>query len=101
MSPRRFAVAVVLTLSAVSTGARDVTIPPRAEQRLELRALFARAPGVVTENENGLTVDGFAVEVVIARIDADGKLVKACVDTEEAARLFFEKPVLNKEALDK
>ena len=101
MSPRRFAAAAVLTLSAVSAGARDVIVPPRAEQRLELRELFARAPGVVTENENGLTVDGFAVEVVIARIDADGKLVKACVDTEEAARLFFEKPVLNKEALDK
>ena len=101
MFPRRFAAAAVLTLSAVSAGARDVTVPPRAEQRLELRELFARAPGVVTENENGLTVDGFAFEVVIARIDADGKLVKACVDTEEAARLFFEKPVLNKEALDK
>ena len=101
MSPRRFAVAAVLTLSAVAAGARDGALPPRAEARLELRELFARAPGVVTENENGLSMDGFAVEVVIARIDANGKLVKACVDTEEAARLFFEKPVLNKEALDK
>lgn len=101
MSTRRFAVAAVLTLTAVAAGARDVTLPPRAEARLELRELFARAPGVVTENENGLTVEGFAVEVVIARIDADGKLVKACVDTEEAARLFFEKPVVEKGAAKK
>lgn len=100
MSPRRFAVAAVLTLSAVAAGAHDA-VPPRAEARLELRELFARAPGVVTENENGLTVDGFASEVVIARIDADGKLVKACVDTEEAARLFFEKPVVNEGAAKK
>jgi hypothetical protein len=101
MSPRRFAVAALLSLSALSAGAREMTVPLRAEARIELRELFALAPGVVTEDENGISVGAFAVEVVVARIDADGKLVRACVDTEEAARLFLEKPLVQKEAQDR
>lgn len=101
MSPRRFAVAALLSLGALSAGAREAAHPPRAEARLELRDLFALAPGVVTEDENGISVPAFAVEVVVARIDPDGTLVQACVDTEEAARLFLDKPAVQKEAQDK
>ena len=90
---------VSVTATAAETAREREEVQP--VQRLDVRALFERAPGVITENEDGLTLSGFAVEVVIARIGEDGKLVKACVDTEEAARLFFEKPVVGKEARQK
>lgn len=95
MSPRRFAIAVVLILSTVSAGSAG----PREEklserESAELRALFDRAPGAMTEDANGvITVEGNVGEVVVARVDTDGTLVKACVNSEEAARLFFEKPI--------
>lgn len=107
MPRRRFTVAVLLTLFTLSASAaeaeraRDSVLP--VEQRLELRALFDRAPGVLADDENGLTVGAFAVEVVVAHI-VDGKLVKACVDSEEAARRFFEAPATKKQtrvALDR
>lgn len=65
----------------------------RPERVLSLRALFDRAPGVVTEDANGLTAGSTSVDVIVARIDTDGKLVKACVNSEEAARRFLEAPV--------
>lgn len=95
MSRRLFAVAAALTLLTVSTGSAE----PREEklphiEELQLRALFARAPGVtVVENENGVTVTGIQSEVIVARVGEDGKLIKACVNSEEAARLFFAAPV--------
>ena len=62
-------------------------------RRLELRALFNRAPGVISENANGITTGPFQVDVIVARIDSDGKLVKACVDSEESARRFLQAPI--------
>ena len=67
--------------------------PPLVEDRLALRTLFDRAPGVITDDGNGITVQGLAPEVVLARVGPDGKLVTVCVDNEKAARRFFEEPV--------
>jgi hypothetical protein len=66
---------------------------PQTERRFALRALFDRAPGVISEGPDGITVGPLAVNVIVARIDKDGKLVKACVDNEESARRFLEAPV--------
>lgn len=94
MSRGRFVVAVVLILSAVSAGSADPRATKLTEREdAELRALFERAPGVIHEDENGvITVEGNAGDVIVARAGDDGELIKACVNTEEAARLFFEKP---------
>jgi len=105
MSRSWFTVAVLMifvTLSAAAAESERESVLP-IEQRLELRALFDRSPGVLADNANGLTVGAFAVEVVVAHI-VDGKLVKACVDSEEAARRFFEASATRKQpkvALDR
>jgi hypothetical protein len=96
MSRRRFAAAVVLTLSALTAGAQDAPHgQARAEARapFDLRSLFALSPGVISDDENGIMVRAFSVEVVVAQITPDGKLIKACVNSEEAARRFLDKPV--------
>jgi hypothetical protein len=73
---------------------QDAALPqPQAERPLSLRALFERAPGVIIENENGIMTGPSQVDVILARVDADGKLVKVCVDSEEAARRFLEAPI--------
>ena len=95
MSRRRFAAAVVLTLSALTAFAQEEPRVPRAEARaaFDLRSLFALAPGVISDDENGIMVRAFSVEVVVAQIAPDGTLIKACVNSEEAARRFLDKPV--------
>jgi hypothetical protein len=102
MNPYRFVFAVLLALfTAVSvptfaataeTGER--TLP--ADQRLELKRLFALSPGVLADDENGVTFGPIGVQVLVARI-VDGKLVKSCVNSEEAAIRFFETPSANLE----
>ena len=69
---------------------REIEVPERAFQ---LRALFDRAPGVISEGPQGITVGAFAVNVLVARIDDEGNLVSACVDNEASARRFFEVPL--------
>ena len=99
MNRRTLVAAVVVALTTASTHAADrhrnqETEPlPQAERRLELRALFNRAPGVISENANGISTGPFQVDVIVARIDSDGKLVKACVDSEESARRFLQAPI--------
>lgn len=68
---------------------RAVTIAPR----LDLAAFFARVEQQITETENGVSAPMGPTEVVVVRIGTDGKPVLACVDTEEAARRFFDAPV--------
>lgn len=72
--------------------ARDAQ-PKLLESRAHLRALFDRAPGVISHDENGISIEGLATEVVLARIGPDGKPVRICVDNEAAARRFLEAPV--------
>ncbi len=89
-------IAAVLVLAALSARA-DRQSDARPELPLEesagLRALFALAPGVVADDGNGVTVSALAVEVVVARIGADGKLIRSCVSSEEEARRFLALPI--------
>ena len=101
MSRRLIAVAAVLVLTALSAGAADparsgaAALPLEPSAPLDLRALFDRAPGVVATDGDGETVTAFAVKVLVARVGTDGELVKACVQTEEAARKFLNAPIDN------
>lgn len=81
--------AVSLPTFAATAETGERALP--ADQRLELKRLFALAPGVLADDENGVTFGAIEVEVVVARI-VDGKLVKSCVNSEEAAIRFFETP---------
>jgi hypothetical protein len=66
----------------------------RMTPRIELAELFARLKdSVPVETEDGVSSPAHAMEVVVARIGADGKLVMACVDHAEAVERFFSVPV--------
>ena len=98
MNRRTLVVAAVVALITASAHAADPartreSALPLEERRPELRALFDRAPGVISEGANGITVGAFAVNVIVARIDTGGKLVSACVDNEAAARRFLDAPI--------
>ena len=96
---RSIAVAAILVLTALSASAadparsRDAAQPLEESGRLELRALFDRAPGVIEMDGHGVTTSAFAFEVIVARIGTDGKLVSACVSSEEEARKFLAAPI--------
>jgi len=93
MKRRLFVVAAVVALMTASAHAGE---PAREKvERLSLREIFDRAPGVIREDANGIIAGPFQVDVIVARIDTDGKLVKACVDSEDAARRFLEAPIEN------
>lgn len=64
------------------------TVVRAVSPRVALAAAFANKPeqGVV---EDGLTAPMGPMEVVVARIGTDGKVVMSCVDTPEAAERFF------------
>lgn len=103
MNRRLFAVAAVVAVFTASAyaadGARtqDADAVPQAERPLALHELFAHAPGVV-QHVNGMIITGPThADVIVARIDTDGKLVKACVDNEAAARRFLNAPIENVE----
>ena len=96
MSRRLFAVTAAFVFTALGAFAadparsRDVALPLDENA---LKAMFDLAPGVVvTTDGDGETVSAFAVEVVLARIDADGEIVKACVSNEDEARRFLTVP---------
>lgn len=105
MNRRLFVVAAVVALMTASAHAADgsrqqdtaAATVPQAERPLALHALFAHAPGVV-QHVNGMLITGPThSDVIVARIDTDGSLVKACVDNEEAARRFLTAPIQNVE----
>ncbi len=99
MNRRTLAVVAVAALMTASAHAADparshpAALPVPEERALDLRALFDQAPGVISNDANGITAGPMQVDVIVARIDADGKLVKACVDTEAAARRFLTSPI--------
>lgn len=99
MNRRTLLVVAVAALMTASAHATDPARTPQAalpqfeERSLDLRALFDRAPGVISNDANGITAGPMQVDVIVARIDTDGKLVKACVDSEEAAKRFLSAPV--------
>jgi len=99
MSRRFIVVAAVAGCLTFSAGAAhpDRTPPAAQElpldQRFDLHALFDRAPGVLVDDASGITVGPFAVDVIVARRGPDGKLIKACVNSEEAAKRFLSAPI--------
>ena len=97
MSRRTIAVAAVFAMTALSASAADPARSREAALPLDasttLRALFDLAPGVISDDANGLTVSALAVEVVVARIGDDGKLIKACMSSEEEALKFLAAPI--------
>ena len=80
------AVAAVITVSATAAESAD---------RLDLRGLFQRAPGVADAARPGDAEQSTTttVELLLARVGPDGKLIKVCVDTEAAARRFLNADV--------
>lgn len=88
-----FIAAAVAGLISITAGANDTARVLDVREQQELRAMFDRAPGVISDDANGITVGAFAVDVLVARIGADGKRITACVDNEEAARRFLTAPV--------
>ena len=71
--------------------AKAAEVPAAAPATLEeVFAVSAEAKSI--ETEDGVSAAGH-LEVVVARIGADGKPVQACVDSPEAARRFFKTPI--------
>jgi hypothetical protein len=67
---------------------------PLPEPVVTLAAMFATAEQAETiELLDGVASGMGALEVVVARIDKDGKLVYSCVDNPEAAQRFLVKPL--------
>jgi hypothetical protein len=96
MSRRWLTVPAILLSTALSAHAAD---PARSREAAALpldesalRAMFELAPGV-TETEDGIASSAFAVDVVLARLGADGKWIKACVHSEAEARAFLTAPI--------
>ena len=100
---RRLYVAVALVALATPltvAAAEPVRLPLRDSlammaPRFDLTQLFARlAEGAATvDTGDGVNSRTISVELVVARLGADGKPVMACVDNAEAAERFFEAPV--------
>lgn len=68
---------------------------PRAAQTTvtttqQLEAIFAKAEAAESmETNTGVTIEMPSMEVVIARRDANGKIVLGCVDSATAAKRFL------------
>ena len=97
-----FVAAVALDTAPFVEAAEHVTAQPAAAEVVAalpspsrtLKALFATpATEEAIDTTDGVAVGMGAMEVVIARIGTDGRLVTACVDSEKAARAFLESPI--------
>jgi hypothetical protein len=95
-----FVAAVALATSSFVHAAEAVTAEPASVEvalpasTITLKALFATpATEEVIDTLDGVAVGMGAMEVVVARIDTDGRMVTACVDSEKAARAFLDSPV--------
>lgn len=61
---------------------------------MTLKALFATAESAeVIDVTDGVAVGMGGMEVLVARINTDGSVVMACVDSEKAARAFLDSPL--------
>lgn len=71
---------------------RDTEAAPRvAGVRAQVAAMFAVQPQE-NEDPSSFSAPG-TLELIVARLDADGKPVMVCVDSEAAARRFLDAPV--------
>jgi hypothetical protein len=64
----------------------------RFAPRIELTELFARIAdaGVSSDTGDGVSMEMASSEVLVARLNNDGKPVAVCVDNEESARRFLD-----------
>lgn len=67
-------------------------IPRIPRARIDLAGVFATPSAPVT-TDLGVRATLPVLEVIVARIGSDGRVVMACVDSEEAARRFLDAPV--------
>ena len=74
----------------VRTESQQQDVPTSASAPITLAELFASvAAESSVETEDGVSAPGH-LEVLVARIGTDGKPLKACVDSPEAAERFFK-----------
>ena len=75
-------------------------LPSATRPMPDLSRLFARA-ATRAEDPHASPVGG--IEVLVARVAADGSIVVSCVDSEAGARAFFsaERPLTKSPARDK
>lgn len=101
MSRRWFVVPALLALAAPFAQASDdaadrvcirESIARVASPRYDLSPLFALAATESVQTDDGVSAPHGPMEVIVARIGPDGKLVYACVDSEEGVRAFLEAP---------
>jgi type IV secretory pathway VirJ component len=101
MSRRFFVVPAVLALAVSPLAhASDQAAPrisaresiARFAPRIELAELFARIAdaGAAVDTEDGVSLPMSSTEVLVARLNTDGKAIMACVDNEESARRFLD-----------
>ena len=74
---------------------QEATVKPEAPVKSEaavkaLDKILAAPMSASVETEDGVEALVGPIEFVIARIGPDGKPIKACVDSAEAARRFFQ-----------
>ena len=63
-----------------------LSLPQMEEGRMDLRALFERSPGVLgPETEN----HSVSMNLLVARIGEDGKVITSCADDQKAVERFF------------
>lgn len=61
---------------------------------ITLKAFFATpATEEIIDSVDGVAAGMGAMEVLVARIDTDGSVITACVDSEKAARAFLDSPI--------
>lgn len=66
---------------------------PTAQRLDEIEAMFAQAEAAQSyETEAGVMISMPAMEVVVARIGPDGKVILGCVDSAAAMRRFLDAP---------
>lgn len=85
--------AAVLPMTAFASDAGTLRGERPVRARLELREIFSLAPGVISEGRDGITIGPMEVQVLLARVGPDGKLIRSCVDNEAAARAFLDAPI--------
>jgi hypothetical protein len=101
MSRRIFVIPAVLALAAAPLALASDQAAPRVSvresiarfaPRIELTELFARIAegGTSFETEDGVSAPMQVSEVLVARLNTDGKPVMVCVDNEQAARRFLD-----------
>lgn len=93
-TPTLFAAEPVAASATEPTSTSDCAREESSQHAVTLAQLFANAAKEETiDVVEGVASGNAPMEVVMARIDTDGKVVMSCVDTEEAAKRFLAAPV--------